>query len=186
MSAPPVTATPSTAPPRLGPVGAVGAAWVLSLAFDLFLHAGILARLYARPGPAILPPEQAFARIPLGYAAFLVLTVALWWLLRRLDVRGALEGARLGLLGGLVLWGALSLGLLSISRLGWDLLVGWWLGQSAELALAGAVLGAANAGMKRGRIFAKVAVAVAALLTATVLLQSLGLAPAMKTVGGGA
>jgi hypothetical protein len=165
----------------------VGAAWVLSLAFDVFLHGGLLARLYARPSQALLPAETAFARIPLGYAAFLALTLALWWLLRRLEVRSALGGARVGLLGGLLLWGAWSLGLYSITRLEWDLLTGWWIGQSGELALAGAVLGAANAGSPRGKLFMKVAVAVAiaALVAATVVLQVLGLAPPMKTVGGG-
>jgi hypothetical protein len=73
-TAQPASALPSAAPTRIGPVGAVGAAWVLSLAFDLFLHAGLLARLYAPSGPALLPAEAAFARIPLGYAP--VATVA--------------------------------------------------------------------------------------------------------------
>jgi hypothetical protein len=174
------------AAPRVGPVGAVGAAWLLSLAFDVFLHAGVLARLYARPSPALLPAREAFARIPLGYGAFLVLTVALWWLFRRLEVRGAIAGARMGLFAGLVLWGAWDLGLYSISRLPWDLLTGWWLGQAGELALAGAALGAANAGMPRAKLFVKVTLAGAALVAATVVLQALGLAPPMETVGPGA
>ena len=183
MTATSASATATAPVTRPGAAGAVAAAWLLSLAFDVFLHAGVLARLYARPGPALLPPGEAFARIPLGYASFLVLTLALWWLLRRLDVRGALDGARAGLFSGLVLWGAWTLGLYSISRFPAALLGGWWLGQAAELALAGAVLGAANAGMSRGKLFVKVTLAVVVLLVATVALQALGLAPPMETVG---
>ncbi len=66
---------------------AVAAAWVLSVGFDLFLHAGLLARLYLEPSPFLLPPQEAFRRIPFGYLAFLGLTLALYWLLRRLGVR---------------------------------------------------------------------------------------------------
>jgi hypothetical protein len=158
---------------------------MLSLAFDVFLHAGLLARLYARPSPVLLPADRAFARIPLGWTAFLVLTAALWWLLRRADVRGAAAGGRLGLSGGLLLWGAWSLGLYSISRFDGDLLIGWWLGQAAELGIAGAVLGAARAGMGRGKLFTRVALAMVVLVAGTVVLQALGLAPPMKTVGTG-
>ena len=141
---------------RVGPVGGVLAAWLLSLGFDLFLHAGLLARLYARPSPFLLPAEDAFRRIPLGYAAFLILTIALYWLFRRLDVRGALNGFRVGLLAGLVLWGAWGLGLYSVSIAEADLMVGWWVGQGAELALAGAVLGAVAAGVSRRALMLKV------------------------------
>ncbi len=166
-----------------GPVAAICAAWMLSLAFDVFLHAGVLARLYARPSPVLLPADRAFARIPMGWTAFLALTVALWWLMRRTDVRGARAGGRLGLSGGLLLWGAWSLGLYSISRFEGDLLIGWWLGQAVELGIAGVVLGAARAGMGRGRLFARVALVMALLIAGTVALQAFGLAPPMKTVG---
>lgn len=33
---------------------AVAAAWVLTLGFDMFLRAGLLARLYVKPGPFLL------------------------------------------------------------------------------------------------------------------------------------
>ena len=78
----------------LAVISSVAAAWVLSIGFDLFLHAGVLAHLYAEPSPFLLPAEEAFRRIPLGYLTFLVLSAALFWLLRRLDVRGALAGFR--------------------------------------------------------------------------------------------
>lgn len=168
----------------MGPMAAVLAAWFLSVGFDLFLHAGILARLYARTSPFLLPADDAFRRIPLGYAAFLILTAALWWLLRRLDVRGAIQGFRLGFFAGLVLWGAWNLGLYSVTVAEGDLLVGWWLGQAVELALAGAVLGAAADGTPKRTVYLKVAGAWLLLVVATVLLQVAGLAPPMKTVGG--
>ena len=67
------------------PASAVFLAWFLSLGVDLFLHAGVLARLYVTPGPFILPADAAFRRIPLGYLAFLLLVSALFWLCRRLE-----------------------------------------------------------------------------------------------------
>lgn len=85
----------------------VAAAWVLSLGFDVFLHAGLLARLYVEPSPFLLGPEEAFRRIPLGYLAFLVLTMALYWFLRRLGVRGTIAGLRYGAAAGAVVWGGL-------------------------------------------------------------------------------
>ena len=85
---------PSSIPTRaLRPdLGLILAAWLLSLGIDFLLHAGILARLYVLESPFLLPPESAFARIPLGYFTFLVLTVALWWLIALLGARGAARG----------------------------------------------------------------------------------------------
>jgi hypothetical protein len=176
-------AVPATAGP-LRLTLAVAAAWLLSLGFDLLLHAGLLAGLYVAPSPFLLGPEAAFRRIPLGYLAFLALTVALGWLLRRLGIRGTFAGFRFGIAAGAVVWGALSVGLYSISTASWPLLASWWIGQAIELGLAGAVLGAAANGMPLRRIWAIVSVAVLACLVATVVLQSSGLAPPMKRVGG--
>jgi hypothetical protein len=159
---------------------AVAAAWVLSLGVDLFLHAGLLARLYLEPSPFLLPAAEAFRRIPAGYLAFLVLTAALAWVLARLDVRGMVAGFRLGAAAGVVVWGALALGLYSISTAGLSLLLGWWLGQALELGLAGAVLGAAAGGTPVGRIWRRVIVAVVVLAGLTIVLQSIGWAPAME------
>lgn len=162
------------------PWWAVVAAWVLSLGADLFLHAGLLARLYVEPSPFLLPAAEAFRRIPAGYLAFLVLTIALAWLLGRLGVRGMVAGFRLGATAGLVVWGALALGLYSISTANLPLLLGWWLGQAVELGLAGAVLGAAAGGTAAGRIWRRVVVAVVVLVGLTIVLQSIGWAPAMS------
>jgi hypothetical protein len=160
----------------------VAAAWMLSVGFDLFLHGGLLARLYVEPHPFLLAAEEAFRRIPLGYGTFLVLTLALFWLLRRLGVRGSLAGLRYGAAAGAIVWGALAIGLYSISTVTVPLLAGWWIGQTVELGLAGAVLGAAANGVPLKRIWAVVAGAVVACVAGTVVLQSVGLAPPMRVV----
>lgn len=161
---------------------AIAAAWILSLGIDLLLHAGLLARLYVEPSPFLLDPHAAFRRIPLGYLALLILTVALDWLFRRLGVRGAGPGLRYGATAGVVVWTAFAAGLYSISTIGLPLLAGWWLGQSLELGFAGAVLGAAAGGVPSRRIWAWVAMVVFACVVVTVALQTAGLAPAMKIV----
>lgn len=158
----------------------VAAAWVLSLGFDLFLHGGLLARLYVEPSPFLLRPEDAFRRIPLGYLGFLVLTCALYWLLRRLGIRGAVAGLQHGVAAGAVVWGAFALGLYSISTITVAMLAGWWVGQTIELGLAGAVLGAAASGVPLRRIWALVAIVVIGCMVVTVVLQSVGFAPAAR------
>jgi hypothetical protein len=163
-------------------IGVVGAAWVLSLGFDLFLHAGLLAELYVEASPFLVEPEVAFRRIPLGYLSFLVLTLSLYWLFHRLGIRGVASGLRHGAIVGSVVWGALAIGLYSISTAAVPLLAGWWIGQAIELGLAGAVLGAAAAGVSLKRIWIAVALAVFGCIAGTVVLQNLGLAPAMRLV----
>jgi hypothetical protein len=158
----------------------IAAAWMLSVGFDLFLHGGLLARLYVGASPFLLAPEEAFRRIPLGYLAFLVLTLALSWLLRRLSVLGVIAGLRHGIVAGAVVWGAFAVGLYSISTVKLSLLAGWWIGQTVELGLAGAVLGAAANGVPLKRIWAIVAGAVVVCVAGTNVLQNLGLAPQMK------
>ncbi len=162
-------------------LGLILAAWLLSLGVDFFLHAGVLARLYVRESPFLLPAESAFARIPLGYFTFLVFTVSLWWLMRTLEIGGAARGFRVGLLSGAVVWGAFLVGLFSISTAPGDLLGAWWAGQSLELGVAGAVLGAGRTTESRRSIYLRVAVGVVACVIATVLLQVAGLAPVMKS-----
>jgi hypothetical protein len=155
-------------------------AWFLSLGVDLFLHGGIFARLYLNGSGFVLPADQAFRRIPLGYLAFLQLTAALFWLCRRLDVRGIRAGWWHGLVFGIVVWGGLVLGLYSISTASVPLLVAWWVGQAVELGVAGAVMGGLAAGIPSRRMLFSVTLIVVALLVLTILLQSLGLAPPMR------
>ncbi len=174
-----------TAPGKPGAfhmLSAVGAAWVLALGFDVFLHAGVLAKLYRETSPFLLQPGEAFRRIPLGYLSFLVLILSLYWLFHRMDIRGVASGLRHGSIVGCVVWGALAVGMYSISTAGLALLVGWWIGQAIELGLAGAVLGAAANGGSLKRIWVVVVFAVIGCVVGTIVLQTLGLAPAMRVV----
>lgn len=150
----------------------------MMLGVDLFLHAGVLAPLYDWDSPFLLQPQLAFVRIPAGWGALLVLAVALVWLLPRLGVRRGRDGALVAAGGGAVVWGALLIGLWSISTAPPALLAGWWLGQTAELALAGYVVGAALAGGRLRRLVLLAVVVIAIGLSSAVILQSIGYAPA--------
>jgi len=155
-------------------------AWLSMLGFDFLLHAGLLAGLYLQPSLFLLPPLRAFKLIPLGYLSFLPLTVLLVWLMTRLQLSGWRQGAFFGLkLGGLT-WGAFVLGLLSISTASYSLLFGWFIGQTVELAIAGAVIGSGLAGMRLRRLFGMVTVFVLLSVITVLILQSLGLIPTTR------
>ena len=154
--------------------------WLSMLGTDFFLHAGLLAKFYLEPSPFLLPPTEAFQRIPLGYISFLLSAALLLWLMLRLKIEGWRAGLIFGLeLGGLV-WGTYVVGLLSISTANPALLLGWLVGQTFELGIAGAVAGSGLAGSSLGRLSAKVVGYVVGLLILTILLQSLGFAPAQR------
>ncbi len=155
-------------------------AWFSMLGVDFLMHAGLLADLYRHPSPFLVSPATAFALIPVGYLSFLLLAVLLVWLLLRLRLAGWLAGALFGLeLGGLT-WGAFVLGLLSISTASVPLLLGWFLGQTVELAIAGAVVGSGLAGRRIWRLFWVVAGLVVLCVLATILLQSFGVTPSIR------
>jgi hypothetical protein len=161
---------------RLGHIAVL--AWISMLGSDVLLHAGILARLYTQPSPFLLDPARAFSRIPIGYLSFLVLTILLTFLEARLSIRNWRTGTRFGLLLGASIWLALVLGLASISTASWQLLAGWFVGQTVELGLAGAVVGAALQGVPMRRLWLIALGWCFIALTGTVLLQTLGIAPA--------
>jgi hypothetical protein len=153
-------------------------AWISMIGVDLLLHAGLLAPLYDWESPFLLPPRDAFVRIPAGYLAFLVLAIGLVWLLSRVGVRRPRDAAMLGGAGGAVVWGALVLGLWSISTADPPLLVAWWLGQTAEMAVGGCVIGLILGGTRvRSVTWGVVAILIIGAVAAVVL-QSMGYAPA--------
>jgi len=180
------TASPNTdlttaAPP---PVATVLLGWLAMIGVDLFLNAGILAPLYNWNGPFLLSPLEAFYRIPVGYLAFLLIAGALFWLLDRLGVRRGRDAALLAGSAGAVVWGALLLSVWSISTAEGSLLAAWWIGQTAQLAIAGYVMGAALSG---ARLRSVAAAAVAILLVGAIsaaVLQSIGFAPAPIVING--
>ena len=157
-------------------------AWFVTIGFDFFLHGGLLARIYTQESPFLLSAENAFLRIPLGYLSFLILCALLMWLIYLADIRGRKNGFIFGLKFGAVAWGAFALGLYSISTAGIPLLVGWWLGQSIELALAGFVIGIRQEGMTKLKLAVWVVGFVLMMAVLTIALQVAGFAPPMKTV----
>jgi|GEM_PF-633303 len=160
----------------------VAAAWSLALGFDVLLHAGLLANLYVDPQPFLLGPDEAFQRIPIGYLSFLLLTLVLYWLMKRLDVRGVAAGFRFGVIAAVLAWGTFALGLYSITTVTQSLLLAWWVGQVVQWGLTGAVLGAASKGAPLKRIWAIVVACILIFFAITVVLQSTGLAPPMRVV----
>jgi hypothetical protein len=154
--------------------------WLSILGVDFFLHGGLLASLYLRPSPFLLPPADAFRLIPLGYLAALLSTLLLLWLMLRLDLSGWRQGFVFGLQLGALLGGALVLGLLSISTADLSLLVGWAFGQTVEMGIAGAVAGSGLGGTRLRLLLAKIVVLVILLVALTIVFQSAGLAPAER------
>ncbi len=166
---------------RIIGLGALG--WMSMLGIDFFLHAGLLAKLYAQTSPFLLPLEDAFRLIPIGYLSFLLLDVLLLWLMKRLEIAGWQRGLSFGLTIGGLIWGAMTLGLLSISTASPGLMLGWFAGQSVELGVAGAVIGSGLSGTPLRKILGRVIVLILVLVVATIIMQNTGLAPAV-VIGG--
>jgi len=152
----------------------VGALVLLSMiGFDLFLHAGVLAPLYASPSPFLLAPEEAFRRIPLGYLSFAILTVLIVWIMYRLHLKGWRRGLGFGLAFGVLVWGSFVLGLLSISTASPALLIGWFVGQTAELGIGGLVVGSGLATDRLRSLLVKVVVFFAVAAVLAIVLQNI-------------
>jgi hypothetical protein len=164
------------------PVATTALAWVVMVGVDLFLHAGVLAPLYDWDSPFLLSPVDAFIRIPAGYVAFAVLAMALVWLLPRLGVDGGRHGAVVGGMVGAVGWGALLLGVWSISTADPALLAAWWVGHSASMAVAGFVIGSAIAGADRRSLWFRVGAVLLLGAVTAVVLQAAGYATAPMTI----
>jgi hypothetical protein len=174
--------SPDQSPSRDKQVKLTLLAWLAMIGFDFILHAGLLAHLYLEPSPFLVPPERAFALIPVGYLSFLALAILLTWLMARLGIQGWCRGAVFGLQLGVFVQDALVLGLLSISTARPILLAGWFLGQTVELGIAGMAVGSGYAAQGRlGRLSVKVFVFVLGAFALTVLMQNAGLAPGAST-----
>ena len=154
-------------------LGIVLLSWFSMLGFDFFLHAGILAPLYARPSRFLLPPDEAFALIPLGYLSFLVSAAMLVWLVRKLGIETWREGLMFGLTFGALGGGSLALSLLSITTADPILMVGWFFGQTFQSGIAGLVVGASLGTDKLGRMFIRVLLFVIGSIAGGIVLQNL-------------
>ncbi len=154
--------------------------WISMLGVDFFIHGGILSRYYVTPDPFLLPPDAAFRLIPIGYLSFFLFAFLIVWLMTTMRIHGWSQGFLFGLKFGLLVWGALALGLLSVSTAKIGLLIGWWIGQSLELGIAGAIVGRALEKSTMRSLWIMVIVFVIILIIVTILLQNLGLAPSVK------
>ena len=154
--------------------------WLAMVGADFVLNAAFFARMYQQGDPFLLPPREAFARIPLGYLAFAVLAVAIVELASRLRISDARGGLRLGTAAGAALAASWSLGLYSVATLSAEVALGFAVIWLALLAMAGAVAGA---GLGRASLRGLALRVVGAdLLGAAVViaLQSFGVVPTIK------
>ena len=148
-------------------------AFVATIGFDLFLHAGILNPLYSGANSFLLAPEESFRRIPFGYLSFAILTVLLLWLMSRLQIQGWRRGLFFGLVFGVLVWGSLVLGLFSISTASPTLLTGWFLGQTAELGIGGIVIGSGLATERLRPLLIKVLVFFVVVVVLGIVIQNI-------------
>ena len=165
-------------------IGLILICWLSMLGFDFFLHAGLLARLYVQPSSFLLPAGEAFLRIPFGYLSFLILAIVLVWIMERLNINKWQKGFWFGLKLGALLGASSTFGLYSISTIEMDLLLGWWIGQTLELGIAGMVAGAGIFGKSLKALLKWVILFVVIMIIITIILQSLGFAPPMEQVVG--
>lgn len=133
-------------------------AWLAVIGFDFFLHGGILARFYSESNGFLLPSEEAFRLIPLGYVSFLLFVVLLGWLMPRFGIEGWQPGLYFGLKAGVLMGGSLALGLISITTVSVTFIIAWSSGQIIEFGIAGAVLGSGLAAVGLRPLGIKVAV----------------------------
>jgi hypothetical protein len=149
-------------------------AWLLAIGIDLFFNAGLFSGLFDQEREPVLLPDTVLARrIWVAYAALVIAVGALAWLLDRTDRRGALAGAALGALAGLV-FAAMGIVMLwtAIDMTGTFVAAGA-LVQVAEMAGAGAVLGAFRTGTDRRRLTRRVLIFAVLAAAGGIVLQNL-------------
>ena len=155
----------------------LAAVWILAfiaiIGFDLFLHAGVLNRLYLNSGSFLLSSEEAFRRIPAGYLSFAIFETLVLWLMFKLEIQGWKAGLAFGLIFGALVWGSLVLGLFSISTASPALLLGWFLGQTAESGIGGMVIGAGLWNERLRPLLFKVLIFFLIMVTLGIVIQNL-------------
>ena len=151
--------------------------WLALLGLDFVLNGALFARMYREGGPFFLAPVEAFHRIPLGYAAFLILAIGIVEIAYRLRSAGLANGVRLGLALGAALAAIWSLSLFSIANLHAEVALAFaftWL----ALLLMGSAVAAVGLARASLRSLALEVVAFDLLCVVTVVaLQSFGVVP---------
>jgi hypothetical protein len=159
-------------------------AWFAVIGLDFFLDAGLLARFYRWDLPGFLPPLKMFQFIPFGYAAFLLWTILLVWLMTRLSITGFRAGAIFGLKVGVLLAAAGFFGQLSVFAFPARMLLLWLVANTSIFTIAGAVTGAALAAQRLRPLARRVVALVLLCLVGGIVLQNIGPNPAAKIFPG--
>jgi len=154
--------------------------WLVAIALDFFQNAGLFARLWFESASAFLPPEKLSQRIPLGYLAFLLLTILLTWLMERLNVSGWRQGALFGFKFGILFEAASVLGIYSAFSVNLPLLIAWFLGRAVEDSIVCAIIGSGLGGAHLGHLWLRAIVLIIVIVVATITLQALGYAPSIQ------
>ena len=155
--------------------------WLGFIGFDLFLHAGLLAKLYHEDNPAILPPLDAFYLIPVGYFAFFLYCVFLYWLILTTKISDRIAIIKFSVMVGVFLGIASTLAQVSILQVNELLLIGWGIGFIIEIFIAGTIIAYALTGYSHKKLFYLVILFDFALFIITVVMQNIGLAPPLET-----
>jgi hypothetical protein len=124
--------------------GAIALAWLLTIAVDFLVFAGLFAGLFDNPHPAVLSDRQLFERIPAGYASFLLEVGLLTWVFQLRRPATSADGAKLGAGVGALLAGAIATGVWSFSTVPVPVLAVWCGTLVVQLSSAGALLAAAG------------------------------------------
>ncbi len=162
------------------PITSILLSWLAMLGWDLFLHGALLARFYLKATPFLLEPLQAFRRIPLGYAAFILSAILLVWLMARFELKTVRDAFFFGLKLAALVWGGFLLGLISISTVDPYLAGFWFVGQGLELGIGAVTVQMVSNAKSLRRPIWLVVVWILIMVVATVLLQSFGLVPSLR------
>ena len=155
-------------------------AWFTMLGFDFFLHGGLLANFYFAENDFTISPLEAFRRIPIGYLGFLLFAIFLVWIVPLLNLDNWKQGFWLGSKLAAILWGGFLLGLISISRIPLNLAIAWFVGQTLEFGIGGAVVAEASTATSLRKITLAVFSFVVIAVATTIALQSAGIVPTLR------
>ena len=161
-------------------INLIGICWLAVIGFDLFLHSGLLAQLYQDNNPAILPPLDAFYRIPIAYIAFLFNISLVYFLIIKMDINDRKEIIKLVMIIGLFLSVSSTLAQFSILQMNPLLLLGWGLGQFLQFTLIGLLIGFGFTGYSLKKLFIRVSSFVVLLIVLTLIMQNTGISPPLE------
>ena len=154
-------------------------AWLAILGIDFLFHGGIFAAVYYQGSPFLLSAQESFRRIPWGYLALLVTAGLLVWVIVQTKATTWRQGLLTGLAFGVAFGGAFLVGLYSISTVSLPFLTAWFTSLVCEMAIGGSMIAHNLNAPSLRRITLATVIGFILLLAATILMQNIGLAPAI-------